>query len=235
MGRIWTAILLASMALPAAAGERPVVMELFTSQSCSSCPPADALLGQLAERSDVVALAWHVSYHDAVGAWRDHFAIPEAWLRQDGYRRRLGLDTVYTPQMIVDGKNDVLGSNASRLLALADGRQTGVGVHVSVNGTQLTIRLEEGADGPADVLLVAYRPVADTPVGGGENVGRRLREYNLVRSFRRLGQWTGTAQTVTASLSDLPEDTGAIALLLQQPDFGSILGAAKLSLSKSQP
>lgn len=230
MGLFRIAILLALVAVPAVAGERTVVMELFTSQSCSSCPPADALLGQLAERPEIVALAWHVSYHDAAGAWRDRFSIPEAWLRQDGYRRRLGIDTVYTPQMIVDGRDDVIGSDASRLLSLADHRKTEVGVQLSVNGTELTARLEKGADGPADILLVAYRPVADTPVGGGENAGRRLREYNLVRNWRVLGRWTGLEQTVTASLSGLPADSGAIALLLQQPDFGPIIGAAKISL-----
>src|SRR3954454_20934040 len=96
--------------VPPTADETPVVVELFTSQGCSSCPPADALLGELSSRKDVLALAFHVDYWDYIG-WRDSFAFPQATDRQYSYGHALGLNMVYTPQMVIDGARDAVGSD----------------------------------------------------------------------------------------------------------------------------
>ena len=112
----------ASLPRPAFAGEtNPVVVELFTSQGCSSCPPADALLGELAKRHDVVALSFNVDYWDYIG-WKDGLASPDHGLRAAAYVNRLKLQSQYTPQMIVDGVADVIGNQKSAVLAAIDNR-----------------------------------------------------------------------------------------------------------------
>jgi hypothetical protein len=117
-------------ALAAHAQPRPVVVELFTSQGCSSCPPADAYLGQLSRHSDVLALAFHVDYWDDLG-WRDRFALPQAAERQNVYARNLHRSSLYTPQLVVDGRFDSLGHAEAVARALSE-RRDGVPVTVSV-------------------------------------------------------------------------------------------------------
>lgn len=228
----WAAVAALAGAAAAAADPRPVVVELFTSQGCSSCPPADALLGELAARGDVLALAYHVDYWDELG-WRDRFGMPQAAQRQWQYARRLGLASAYTPQMVIDGREDVLGSDRSRVLQLLAAPRRGVPVTAVVQGHELVV--DAGAvPGAArcDVLLVSFLPEATTAIGRGENSGRTLREFNVVRSFRTLGTWQATAAGWRVELGSLPTDARFAAVLLQEQASGAIVGAARLPLPR---
>lgn len=211
------------------ADPRPRVVELFTSQGCSSCPPADALLGELARRDDVIALAFHVDYWNNLG-WEDHFSSAAATERQTAYARFMKLDSIYTPQMVIDGTSDVVGSRRSAVLALLQGMRDGIGVKAARDGDNLVVEIgpaqENATVKTGDVVLVAYSETAETKVPRGENAGRTLREYNIVRGFWKLGSWSGASETLRFDASKLPADATRIALLVQASGQGAIIGAA---------
>ena len=222
-------LILAAAFTAAPAVATPVVIELFTSQGCSSCPPADALLGELAQRPNVIALAYHVDYWDEQG-WKDRFSIPAAAQRQRGYTRRLSRAGVFTPQAVVSGDTSLIGSNRAEMeQALAEERDA-LAIRLSRSGGQLLIDLPERWRESLDVHVISYRDRAVTRPGRGENAQRELKEYNIVRSFRHLGKWNGAPQTMRASLATVPSDATAVAVLLQRPRQGAIAGAATLSL-----
>lgn len=211
-----------------ATSSTPVVVELFTSQGCNSCPPADAFLGELAQRPDLIALSLHVDYWNYIG-WKDPFSSPEATQRQRDYAQSLGLSSVYTPQMVIDGSFDAVGSNRSQVneaIAAASQRPK-IPVAIASNptgGWQVTIP-EAELDQPATVWLALYDRQHVTPIRRGENAGRTLTNYNIVREFRRIGRWDGARL-------DLPFDIGAtdladrgFAVIVQTGDAGPILGA----------
>lgn len=228
----WTAIVTLAAAVAAEAGPRPAVVELFTSQGCSSCPPADALLGELAARSDVLALAFHVDYWDELG-WRDRFELPLSAQRQSQYARQLGLASVYTPQMLVDGKDDVLGSDRRRVGQLLAVPRSGVPVSAVLQGSDLVVDIAALAGAPgAEVTLVSYLPEAVTAIGRGENSGRALREFNIVRSFQVLGSWRGAAAQWRVKRGSLPADARFVAVLVQESGPGAIVGALQLALPR---
>lgn len=210
---------------PAAAPAGPVVVELFTSQSCSSCPPADALLAELAEtRPEVLALSWHVTYWNRLG-WRDRFSLAEATDRQRRFAASLGHGQVYTPQAVVQGRRDVVGSDRAALRgaigdALAAPRSPVV-LDLAREGGAAAVRVGEGA-GDGTLWLVGYDPRQATAVGGGENRGRRLVHANVVRAAVALGRWAGEPLRIEA-----PQVTGErLALLLQAAD-GTVIAAAR--------
>jgi hypothetical protein len=207
------------------AQEAPTVVELFTSQGCSSCPPADAFLTDLArQRRDVLPLAFHVTYWDSLG-WKDPYSLEAATDRQREYARHIGDDNgVYTPQMVVDGTTGFIGSNRSQGLSVIDdaARKT-VPVSVARDGQSLLIKVGPGA-GHAQVLLVGFDPSHETPIGRGENSGRTLRETNIVRSLTPLSAWSGSP----VELREPPPLGEGFAVLLQAED-GRIIGAARLS------
>jgi hypothetical protein len=215
----------------ALADPRPVVVELYTSQGCNSCPPADELLGELTHRNDVLPLAFHVDYWDSLG-WRDMFSSAEATHRQTLYAPRLGLDSIYTPQMVIDGVSDVVGSRKGEVLKLLAGKREGVSFTTSREAKDLVVDVGPALDPKsaeaksAVVLLVAYSDTAETKVQRGENAGKTLREFNIVRGFWRLGNWNGQAQRMHFDTSQLPEGTTNVALLLQTVGPGPIIGAA---------
>jgi hypothetical protein len=215
-----------------AAAARPAVVELYTSQGCDSCPPADAMLGDLARRDDVLALAFHVDYWDKYG-WRDRFELPVAKLRQFAYVRHFANDWVYTPQMIVDGVDDVIGTNADAVGRLLAAPRTGVPVRISTRDGELQVSVDAVAGSPAaEVTLLSYLPEARTEIGRGENAGRALREFNIVRSCTTLGSWHGAAANWRVPLAQLPADARRVAVLLQQPGPGPIIGAAQAELPR---
>jgi hypothetical protein len=207
------------------AAERPVVVELFTSQGCSSCPPADAYLRELTkDRRDVLALAFHVTYWDRLG-WKDPFSLPAATQRQDVYGHRFG-DGSYTPEIVVDGAASMVGSDrrdvGSAIENAKRNGRTAAAVSVSKNGEQVSIQVGAG-NGSGKILLIGFDREHTTAVGRGENSGRTLTEANVVRSIRSVGQWSGAALRVN---EPFPEGQD-VAVVLEAPD-GQIIGAARL-------
>jgi hypothetical protein len=225
-------LFLLSLGGAARAEDRPAVVELFTSQGCSSCPPADALLGELARRGDVIALAYHVDYWDYLG-WKDPFASHAGTERQRLYARGLGLSGIYTPQMVVDGAVDVVGSDRRSVLAALGGPRQGPGIQLLREDGKLKIAVaaqkEKGAQA-AEVVLVAYADQAETKVQRGENAGRSLTEYAIVRAVYPLGRWSGDPTRFTIDLAAIAPDATAVAVLVQSPGPGRILGAAKTAI-----
>jgi hypothetical protein len=208
----------------------PAVVELFTSEGCSSCPPAEAYIGELAQRGDVLALTFHVDYWDDLG-WRDRFALPAAVQRQRVYAKNLGLSSVYTPQAMVDGRQNFVGSDRSSIgKALARARN-GAAIDLSFHEDELRVDLAaQEAAAESEVLLVAYRRSAVSPIARGENAGRTLREFNVVREFRSLGRWRGQKQQYRWPISSLPPDTTDVAVLVQGLGQAPIIGAASIAL-----
>ncbi len=210
----------------AMAQSRPVVVELFTSQGCSSCPPADALLHGLAKRGDVLALAFHVTYWDRLG-WKDPYSLPEATARQREFSRLAGTRQVYTPQMMVDGKIDVVGSDVrgvrDALARAAASQAAGPALSATRGVDGVTITLGAGP-GSGRVLVVGYDPERTTRVGRGENAGRTLTEANIVRSLTDAGAWDGTAGRLTVAAPAGER----IAVLVQRAD-GAIIAAHRVA------
>ena len=209
---------------------RPVVVELFTSQGCSSCPPADAYVGKLSARSDVLALSFHVDYWDDLG-WRDRFALAQSVERQNIYARNLRRSSVYTPQLVVDGRDDHVGSDGKAVARALSENRDGVPVAVSVRDAEVLVEI--GAQPhvpPSDVMLVAYLRHAVSAIGRGENAGRTLDEFNIVRNIRTLGLWKGQAETFHVSVSSLPPDATDVAVLVQPSGQAPIIGAAAHAL-----
>lgn len=223
--RIVFGLALAALPTLALAAERPVVVELFTSEGCSSCPPADAFLTDLSrEGRTLLTLAFHVTYWDRLG-WRDPYGLAAATSRQAAYGRRFG-DGSYTPEMVVDGTKGLVGSErgeAEAVIAAARrGGRTEAEITLSRRGGRIGISLGAG-NGAGRVVLVGFDPQHTTAVGRGENGGRTLTESNIVRSVLTVGDWTGQPLTLDV---DPPAGQEA-AVLLEAPD-GAIVGAARL-------
>lgn len=211
----------------AAAGEGPVVVELFTSQGCSSCPPADALLAELARRDDVLPLALHVDYWDYIG-WTDSFADPAFTQRQKAYARIAGARTIYTPQMVVGGVDQLIGTKAMELGELIEKHQAEparVALDVAQGSARLTIRAEaRGAlPGVVVVQLVRFRPEETVAIGRGENAGRTITYVNIVTDWREIGRWSGAAPLALTAEAPGPDRA---AVILQEEGPGAILAAA---------
>ncbi len=210
--------LAAGLATRTRAAPPPVVLELFTSQSCSSCPPAEALLGRLAGQPGVIGLAWHVDYFNGLG-WRDPFSDRRWTDRQRAYAAALHQE-VFTPALVVNGAALVVGSDAGAVAAAL--RAAGpLPVTVELRRTPDGLEATVGAGTPQTALLVAYDPQRSTAVTGGENGGRRLTDYRVVRSAQPVA--------LTAGPTHLPAPPAGqgVALLVQAPD-GRLAGAAEL-------
>ena len=221
---------------PAAASKNSAVIELFTSQGCSSCPPADALLGRLVDKPGLVALSFSVDYWDYLG-WRDTLGAPANSDRQRGYARSRGDGRVYTPQIVVDGVVHVNGADESAVRAAvkaAEKRLAEVKVPVSMHAEGDTLIVDIGA-APAGsdrraaaVWLAIAKEVEKVEGARGENRGRALSYHHPVREFTPIGIWHGEAMTLRLPLKDLKTMGGdCLFALLQVENTGPILGAAE--------
>jgi hypothetical protein len=210
---------------PAEASERPILVELFTSEGCSSCPPADALLAGLASRPEVLALSFHVDYWDRQG-WKDPFSSPEATRRQHRYAELLGIATVYTPQIVVDGRWQGVGSDRGEVEhALVAARRDGAEVPVAlvVGHGRAQITFGPGGDGVAGaVLLIGFDRRHVSAVARGENGGRTLAHVDVVRSVGEVAKFTGRAGAVEVPV---PSPSDRLAAIVQTAD-GRVLGIA---------
>jgi hypothetical protein len=223
---IFSLCLLAGL-LPGAAdaAERLVVVELFTSQGCSSCPPANAYLNDLArDRRDVLPLAFHVTYWDRLG-WKDPFSLEAATERQDRYGHRFG-DGSYTPEIVIDGASSYVGSSrrevGTAIEAAKHQSETAAAVNVTRNGDRLSIEIGSG-NGSGRLLLIGFDHNHQTSIRRGENSGRTLEEANVVRSIRSVGDWQGKPLRIS---EQLPEGQD-VAVILEAPG-GRIVGASRL-------
>jgi len=230
-----TAVLLtlASLFASPATAERPILLELFTSQGCSSCPPADRLLADLAQQPGVIALAFHVDYWDRLG-WKDPFASAEWTERQRSYGGRLSgsryAGQIYTPQLVIDGRIDAVGSDAPairRALIKAKSEAIDVGISLTHRPGGLRAVAQSSAYTEATLLLAVIDPLRVTRVARGENAGQNLREVRIVRRLESLREYVGA--DLDLQITDPRNEPGqALALILQRPD-GSIIGAATLN------
>jgi hypothetical protein len=219
-----------ALALPPAGG--PFAIELFTSQGCSSCPPADLQLGKLCRRADIVALSFHVDYWDYIG-WKDRFATHETTERQRAYARALKQRYVYTPEMVVDGIGHDPGVSTGPISSLLDEARRRSPQRATPELTRssdgiLTVKLAAfKLDAPADLFLAVYDRRHATPVHRGENGGRTLENFNVVRRFETLARWDGAAQSWTVPADRFKPEQG-MAVLVQRADQGAMLGCNKL-------
>jgi hypothetical protein len=219
-GMVLGGLSLASAA--ATAQSRPVVVELFTSQGCSSCPPADALLGELAGRRDVLALGFHINYWDGLG-WKDPFSSQGSTERQRIYARLLGRGQVYTPQIVVDGAQEMVGSDRRAVLAAIREARPQAVASIVFSADRRSVTVGAG-NGRGTVLLVRYAQKRTTQVGAGENARRTLDDVNGVEELATLGPWDGAERNFAIA----PPGAGeGLAVLIQAPD-GRILGAGAI-------
>jgi len=209
----------------------PVVVELFTSQGCSSCPRADRILQNLTQRTDVLPLALHVDYWDYLG-WRDAFGDPRYSKRQKAYAHFAGRDMVYTPQMVVMGQDDVVGARSgelSQLIRQYHDTAPVATVTAAQSGNRVTVEvtpldgLRSGAD--FDVQLVSFEPLRQVEIQRGENAGRVIDYVNIVTDWRLIGEWDGQGpmRFEAAGTGGLP---GAVIVQVQGP--GQIVAAARV-------
>jgi hypothetical protein len=218
----------ASVAEPA-----PVVVELFTSQGCYSCPPADVIAGELAERDDVLPLSFHVTYWDRLG-WPDTLGLEEGTRRQERYAGYFGTGRIYTPQMVIQGQIDVVGSQHARVMRALEIIKDNWDHQLDITVENERLSIGAGETGPATVWLAAYDDVHEVAIERGENAGKTLRYYNSVRELTEIGRIDGAAFDLDLPLARLSDEgrSGA-AILVQRNSDGALITAAKVVLSSS--
>jgi hypothetical protein len=223
------ALLSAAALAPAQAGGVKGVVELFTSQGCSSCPPADKVFGEIIEQNGVVGLAWHVDYWDYLG-WKDTFSSAAATSRQRAYARGIGERGVYTPQIIVNGDTVAKNSSFRQSIASALSGSLPVALDAKVSDGSLVVTAG-GGDGEANLVLVTYDNSQNVPIERGENAGTTVNYRHAVEGVQTIGMWKGKSLTVELPGAEYaPKKGQGCAILLQRVSSGgapgAILGAA---------
>jgi hypothetical protein len=220
--RLKLGLAFACLSAPAFAADasHPVVIELFQSQGCSSCPPANAALSRYADRADWLALTFAVTYWDRLG-WKDTFATPQYTERQYAYAR---LGGTYTPEVVVNGRAAGVGTDISEVEGLALKAERSAGPEVRIEGDAVAIGAGAAPSGGADVWLALYDPrTLEVVIPRGENAGRTLGHRNVVKRLVRLGGWSGAATRLPLP----PSDGLARAVLVQTRGVGPILAAGR--------
>ena len=225
---IWAVVFLLAASVGSAQDRSTVVVELFTSQGCSSCPPADALLERLSRRNNVIALSLHVDYWDYIG-WKDKFASPANTARQQAYARAGGRRSVYTPQMIINGLDDVAGTAPMDVADIIDRhsrRQQVVELTLwrSSNAVRVQAKLLRSI-GPSIVQVAYISARKVVQIKRGENAGRSLQYTNVVKRIEKLRRWSG--ENPLAVEIALKQHEQAV-LLIQQEGHGVIFAAVPL-------
>ncbi|MGB3865851.1 MAG: DUF1223 domain-containing protein [Xanthobacteraceae bacterium] len=223
-------------AAPATAQSPRAVVELFTSQGCSSCPPADKLLGELARDPSIVALTLPIDYWDYLG-WKDTLADSRFSIRQKAYSRMRGDRDVYTPQMIVNGKRHLIGSDRAAIdAAMRETRGAAMSVPVSmtVSGKQLNVTVAaapaEHAARQGEIWICAISRAVPIAIGRGENRGREVVYHNVVRNWLKVGDWLGQSASWSVPMENIARDGVDAAVVYVQDGThdrpGAMLGAA---------
>lgn len=220
----------------AADSDNPVVVELYTSQGCSSCPPAEAFLGELADRPNLIALEFHVDYWDYIG-WKDPFGSPIYVERQRNYSATLGERYVYTPQMVIQGKTHEVGSKRylveKKIATVRDTADAGPEVVLKRVGDSVQVTVTgQGESSDYDIFFVTFDAKHETKVLRGENRGETLVNTNVVRAFERVGEWSGDPVELMVSLAGKKGD-GGCAVIVQESNQGPIAAAAVLAYEGS--
>ncbi|MDX1539888.1 MAG: DUF1223 domain-containing protein [Geminicoccaceae bacterium] len=214
----------AALSSEGSALDRPVVVELFTSQGCNSCPPADRLLGELAKRPDVLALSFHVTYWDRLG-WPDTFGLAAATDRQWAYARVMDRERVYTPQMVIDGRAELVGSRRPAVMEVIQLLKERQRAGPDLRRVDDLITVGSGSGG-GTVWLARFERRHDVEIRRGENAGRTLAYHNVVRELRPLGRWQGEAARFPLTRDGSGSRSGLAVLL--QADDGRILNALRI-------
>ncbi len=206
------------------------VVELFTSQGCSSCPPADALLKTLIKRPEIMPLSLAVDYWDHLG-WKDTLASPKNSARQKSYAKSLGTGNVYTPQVVVNGLWQAIGSNKADVeKAILKASQRVVVQPIALDAVsdnkRVTIQVGSAKDTvPATVWLAIVAPSVDVEIKRGENRGKALGYHNVMRDITPIGMWSGKPMKIELPLSAMMQNGDRCAVLLQADEGGRILAA----------
>jgi hypothetical protein len=205
----------------------PAVVELFTAQGCSACPQANVWAAQLANRQNVIVLTYPVDYWDYLG-WKDTLAKPAYAMRQRGYRTKLGLKDVYTPQFIIDGRREAAGNKLSRVLQALGQSRTVIGPEISFDPAARRAFVRGGQElrGGAEAWLIRYDPrILSVPVRTGENRGVNVLHRNTVRELVRLGSWTGRPRSYSLPPPSAPGLRTVVVLQSLRRD--GVIGAAR--------
>lgn len=212
------------IALPAFAANRPLtVVELFQSQGCSDCPPANANVMALSSRPDLLTLSFGVTYWDYLG-WKDTFASPQYTARQWDYAHAFHHAEVYTPQVVVNGRADIVGRDRKALEALIARQANASGPSVQIAPDRVTVGA--GAPRPSQVWLVRFDPgIENVPIARGENAGLTLPHKNVVKELVKLGEWHGARSSYTIAPAKQPGLARAV--LVQAGPGGAIIAAAR--------
>ena len=223
-------------------GSHPVVIELFTSQGCSDCPAADRIVAELASRKDVLALSLPITYWDMLG-WKDTFATEANTYRQKSYAKTMNRSGIYTPQIVIDGKIDVIGNQRDRVMSAISNRSTQIAAEHPIN-LALTIasgRVEIAIPASArtkdkqlaTIWVMRTLSYASVNVQQGENKNHQLSYANLVRELHRAGEWSGEAMKIDVPLMTGRSTYDGVAVLLQSHDYGQIIAAAMIKLPET--
>ena len=221
-------------------GSHPVVVELFTSQGCSDCPAADRIVAELAKRKDVLALSLPITYWDMLG-WKDTFATEANTYRQKSYAKTMNRSGIYTPQIVVDGKIDVVGNQRDRVMSAIANRHAQIANEAPIN---LTLGIASAAsrsrsplrprakDKPLVATIWVMRTLSNASVNvqQGENKNHQLTYANLVRELHRAGEWTGEAMKIDVPITTGKSKHDGVAVVLQSHDYGEVLAAAMIKL-----